>query len=287
VIGTVAAMSATPELHLLVDGVDFGEGPRWHDGRLWYSDFHQHAIYSVSLEGERTVMFGDLDDRPSGLGWMPDGSLLAVAMTSRRVWREVGGSLVEHADLTGIATGHCNDMVVDGAGNAYVGNFGFDFEGGGRFATADLALVRPDGSVEVAAAAMAFPNGSVITPDGATLIVGESFGADYVAFDIASDATLSNRRVWASVPGMAPDGCALAADGAIWFSDAVGSQVVRVLEGGEITHRVATPMPTYACALGGRGDSTLFVLCAPATHPGEVAGKGEGAIFTLDLAGWG
>ena len=218
----------TPELRLLVDNVDFGEGPRWHDGRLWYSDFYQRAIYSVTTAGERTVMFGDLDDRPSGLGWMPDGSLLAVAMTSRSVWREVDGTLQPHADLSAIATGHCNDMVVDAAGNAYVGNFGFDFEGGATFAAADLALVRADGSVEVAAEGLAFPNGSVITPDGSTLIVGESFGGDYVAFDIADDATLSNRRVWAAIPGAAPDGCAQDADGGIWFSDAFGSQVVRV-----------------------------------------------------------
>jgi sugar lactone lactonase YvrE len=271
------------ELQLLVDGVDFGEGPRWHDGCLWYSDFYQRAIYSVTTAGERTVMFGDLDDRPSGLGWMPDGSLLAVAMTSRSVWREVDGTLQLHADLSTVASGHCNDMVVDAAGNAYVGNFGFDFEGGATFAVADLVLVRADGTVEVAAEGLAFPNGSVITPDGSTLIVGESFGGDYVAFDIADDATLSNRRVWAAIPGTAPDGCAQDADGAIWFSDALGSQVVRVLEGGEVTHRVATPMPTYACALGGDDLQTLFVLCAPATHPDDVAGKALGAIFTLDL----
>lgn len=277
-------MSSVPELELLVDGVDFGEGPRWHDGRLWYSDFHQRAIYSVTADGVRTAEFGDLDDRPSGLGWMPDGSLLAVAMTTRTLWREHDGALVAHADLSGVAAGHCNDMVVDASGNAYVGNFGFDFEGGGRFATADLALVRPDGSVEVAASDLAFPNGSVITADGSTLIVGESFGADYVAFDIGTDARLSNRRVWASMPGTAPDGCALDPSGAIWFSDALGSQVVRVLEGGQITHRVPTPMPTYACMLGGDDLATLFVLCAPATHPDEVAGKALGAIFSCDLS---
>ena len=282
-------MSDTPVMHLLVDGVDFGEGPRWHDGRLWYSDFYQRAIYSVTVDGDRTVEFGDLDDRPSGLGWLPDGSLLAVAMTTRRLWREDDGRLVVHADLGTIATGHCNDMVVDAAGNAYVGNFGFDFETpGAAFAPADLALVRPDGSTEVAATGLAFPNGSVITPDGSTLIVGESFGAGYVAFDIAGDATLSNRRVWASVPGTAPDGCALDGDGAIWFSDALGSQVVRVLEGGRegetVTHRIPTPMPTYACALGGDELQTLFVLCAPHTHPDDVAGKALGAIFTLDLS---
>lgn len=271
-------------MDLLVDRVDFGEGPRWHDGRLWYSDFYQRAICSVTTEGDRVVEFGDLDDRPSGLGWMPDGSLLAVAMTTRRVWRSIGDELVAHADLGAVATGHCNDMVVDSAGNAYVGNFGFDFETDGTpFHTADLALVRSDGSVEVAAEAMSFPNGAVITPDGSTLIVGESFGADYVAFDIAADATLSNRRIWASTPGMAPDGCALDSEGAIWFSDALGSQVVRVLEGGAVTHRITTPMPTYASTLGGDDLRTLFVLCAPATHPADVAGKALGAIFTLDL----
>jgi sugar lactone lactonase YvrE len=279
-------MSDTPRLLQLIDGVDFGEGPRWHDGRLWYSDFYQRAIYSVTADGDRTVEFGGLDDRPSGLGWMPDGSLLVVAMTKRQVWRELDGELVVHADLATVATGHCNDMVVDASGNAYVGNFGFDYETrGAEFAPADLALVRPDGSVEVAAAGLSFPNGSVITPDGSTLIVGESFGADYVAFDIAADATLTNRRVWASVPGTAPDGCALAGDGAIWFSDAIGSQVVRVVEGGDVTHRIATPMPTYACALGGDDLATLFVLCAPHTHPDKVAGKGLGVILTLDLSG--
>ena len=272
------------ELTLLVDGVDFGEGPRWHDGRLWYSDFYQRAVYAVTTDGDREAMHDDLPDRPSGLGWMPDGRLLAVSMERRLVLREDGAALVEHADLTTIATGNVNDMVVDGSGNAYVGNFGFDYEtAGAAFAPADLALVRADGSVEVAATGLRFPNGAVITPDGATLIVGESFGAGYEAFTIAGDATLGERRRWADVPGMAPDGCTLDADGAIWFADALGSQVVRVREGGEVTHRVPTPMPTYACALGGDDGRTLFVLCAPATHPTEVAGKGAGAIFTTPV----
>lgn len=273
-------MAGPGPLEPLVDGVDFGEGPRWHDGRLWYSDFHQRAIYAVSSDGERQAVHSDLADRPSGLGWLPDGRLLAVAMETRRLLREAGGQLVEHADLSPIATGSCNDMVVDGAGNAYVGNFGFDYESGGRFSTADLALVRGDGTVEVAATGLRFPNGSVITPDGGTLIVGESFGAGYEAFTIADDATLGERRRWADVPGMAPDGCTLDADGAIWFADALGSQVVRVLEGGEVTDRLSTPMPTFACALGGDDGRTLFVLCAPGSRPDEVAGRGAGAILT-------
>jgi sugar lactone lactonase YvrE len=266
---------------LLVDGIDFAEGPRWHDGRLWYSDFYQRSICSVTVDGDRTVEFGGLDDRPSGLGWLPDGTLVVVFMTSRRLMRDAGdGTLLVHADVSSVAGWHCNDMVVDARGNAYVGNFGFDLEARASFTPADLALVRPDGTVEVAAASMAFPNGSVITPDGGTLIVGQSFGGDFVAFTIADDGTLTDRRQWAEVPGTAPDGCTLDADGAIWFSDAIGSQVVRVEEGGEVTARVPTPSPTFACALGGGDGRTLFTLCAPGSHPDDVEGKAAGAILT-------
>jgi sugar lactone lactonase YvrE len=271
-------------MDLLVDGVDFGEGPRWHEGELWYSDFYQRAIYAVTTDGTRRTVFGDLPDRSSGLGWMPDGSLLAVAMTSRKLWRSSDGApFVEHADLSAVATWHCNDMVVAADGTAYVGNFGFDLEGGGKPAEAALARVAPDGTVSVAAEGLRFPNGSVITPDGATLIVGETMRADYVAFDIAADGSLSNQRVWAETPGMFPDGCCLDSEGAIWFADALGSQVVRVKAGGEITDTVTTPMPTYACMLGGADGRTLFVLCAPASHPDQVAGKAEGAIYALEV----
>lgn len=270
-------------LDLLIDGLDFGEGPRWHDGRLWYSDFYQRAVYTVTSAGAREAVHADLDDRPSGLGWLPDGSLLVVLMTSRRLVREVDGRLVDYADLSAVAGWHCNDMVVSASGHAYVGNFGFDLEARDKFQPADLALVGPDGSVSVAAEAMAFPNGSVITPDGSTLIVGQSFGGDYVAFTIGDDGTLSDRRPWATMPGRAPDGCTLDAEGAIWFSDAVGTGVVRVLEGGEVTHTIATPMPSYACVLGGDDGRTLFALCAPDSHPDAVAGKAAGAIYAVEV----
>lgn len=267
---------------LLVDGVDFGEGPRWHDGRLWYSDFHQAAIYTVDADGTRTAVFSDLADRPSGLGWMPDGSLLVVSMTERKLLRQAeSGDLVVHADLSELASWHCNDMVVSADGNAYVGNFGFDLESSASFRHAELILVRPDGSAEVAAQEMAFPNGSVITPDGRTLIVGESFSGGYVAFTIEADGSLTDRRRWADVPGTAPDGCTLDEAGGIWFSDALGSQVVRVEEGGRVTHTVATPQPTFACMLGGDDGRTLHVLCAPGSRPDEVAGKGLGGIHTM------
>lgn len=274
-------MAATFEK--LVGGIDFGEGPRWHDDRLWYSDFYQRSISAVTADGERTMVHRDLEDQPSGLGWMPDGSLLVVAMTSRQLWREVDGAFVVHADLSAVATSMTNDMVVDASGNAYVGNFGFDFAKGDRFAPADLALVRADGSVTVAAERLAFPNGSVITPDGSTLIVGQTFGGDYQAFTISDDGSLTDRRQWAEIPGTSPDGCALDAEGAIVFADAVGSQIVRVREGGEVTHRWPTPMPTYACMLGGPTGTTLYAMCAPDVAPEVVAGKAAGAIFAMEV----
>lgn len=264
---------------MLVGGVDFGEGPRWRDGLLWYSDFYKAAVYTVTPDGERTAVLSDLPDRPSGLGWMPDGTLLVVFMTTRRVMKLEDGELVEHGDLSGVATGHCNDMVVDANGNAYVGNFGFDAEAGGDPTPADLALVRSDGSVEVAASDVRFPNGSAITPDGSTLIVGESYGGGYEAWTINDDATLSARRRWADIPGTAPDGCTLDSEGAIWFSDAMTPQVIRVREGGEVVDTVATPAPTYACMLGGDDGRTLFCLTAPGSHPAMVSGLAAGAIY--------
>lgn len=264
----------------LVDGVDFGEGPRWHEGRLWYSDFYQRRVYTVTEAGKRETIV-EIDDRPSGLGWMPNGDLLMVAMSSKQLLRYDGATITTHADLSEFAPANVNDMVVDVHGNAYVGHFGFDLEAGADYAPATLLLVRADGSVEVAADDMAFPNGSVITADDATLIVGQSFGGDYIAFDINADATLSNRRPWAEIPGTAPDGCTLDADGAIWFSDARGSQVVRVREGGEVTDRVPTPQPTYACMLGGSDGRTLFALTAEDAHPDRAAGSGSGAIWSM------
>ncbi|MDG2029142.1 MAG: SMP-30/gluconolactonase/LRE family protein [Acidimicrobiales bacterium] len=262
----------------VVEGLDFGEGPRWHDGRLWFSDFFAHRVSSVGIDGDVRVEL-EIDDQPSGLGWLPNGELLVVAMKSRQVRRlTADGQLVPHADLSHVATGDCNDMVVDAHGNAYVGNFGFDTEAGEGPRPADLALVRHDGSVEVAATELAFPNGSVITSDGRTLIVGESMGRRYTAFTIGDDATLSARRVWAEVEGAAPDGCALDADGAIWMADAFGSGCVRIAEGGQILDRVVASQPVFACALGGDDRRTLYLITAPAFGEQECRGKGLGTI---------
>ena len=278
-------------IEILYEGLDFGEGPRWHDGRLWVSDFYSHRVRSFGPTGDVRVEV-ELDDQPSGLGWLPSGDLLVVAMTSRQVRRvDSDGTHRLHADLSGIANGDCNDMIVDADGNAYVGNFGFETGGGTpRPRPADLALVRPDGTTEVAATELQFPNGSVITPDGSTLIVGESMGARYTAFTIRDDRTLTDRRVWAEVPGKGPDGCVLDAEGAIWMADAFGSGCFRLAEGGEVLDSLTASQPVFACTLGGRDRTTLYLITAPGFGEETCAGKGLGRIEVAEVAvpgaGW-
>jgi len=272
------------DLTQLVRGVDFGEGPRWHDGRLWYSDFYHRKVYAVSLDGSQEVIL-EIDDRPSGLGWMPDGSLLVVSMERQQVLRVLDGQTSVHADLSGVLTGRCNDMVVDADGRAYVGSFGFDLEAGDDMAPSRLAMVAADGTVSVAAEDLLFPNGAVITDDGSTLIVGETFGGRYTAFTTEADTgALLDRRVWAAVEGSAPDGCVLDRNGGIWFSDATTPRVQRVVEGGEITDVIDTPQQTYACTLGGADGRTLFILTAAGSHPDQVAGRGEGGVWTTTVS---
>jgi sugar lactone lactonase YvrE len=279
---------------VLAEGIYFGEGPRWHDGRLWFSDFYAHAVKSVSLAGDVRIEL-KIEDRPSGLGWMPDGSMLVVSMTKRQVLRVAkDGKVSVHADLNGIAGFHCNDMVVDASGRAYVGNFGFDLDAaiGARgvesvladHPTAKLACVAPDGSVSVAATDMHFPNGPVITPDGATLIVGETLSGSLTAFDIRPDGTLTNRRVWAPTLPRVPDGIALNADGAIWIANPIAPECVLIAKGGAVVEVIDTGMPCFACMLGGDDGRTLFMLTAPSSNSEEAAKapKGKLLIATVD-----
>jgi len=270
------------EVVLLVDGLDFGEGPRWRDGQLWYSDFFQHRVYTVTADGQRETVLDLGEEQPSGLGWLPDGDLLVVGMLGRRILRYDGTEVSVHAELGHIATSHCNDMVVDRRGNAYVGNFGFDYGAGQAPAGAALALVRPDGSTLAVAEDLQFPNGAVITPDGMTLVVGETFGSRYCAFTVATDGTLSDRRIWAEVPGRMPDGCCLDAAGGIWFADAIRPEVVRVVEGGEITDAVEVPQRAFACMLGGDQGTTLFVITAP-SDPQAGLRPGQGAVWAVEV----
>lgn len=210
----------------------------------------------------------------------PDGTLLIVSMLDRRVLA-LGrdGSLREHADLTPFASASCNDMVVAADGTAHVGHFGFDFEHGGKFATASLIKVSPTGEASIAAEDLLFPNGSVITPDDRTLIVGESFGGRYTAWDIESDGTLVNRRIWAELDGHTPDGCCLDAAGGIWMSDVTNSRFCRVVEGGQITDTIPVDANAVACMLGGDDGRTLHLLVSPGTRRDLVAGKGASRVL--------
>ena len=270
------------EVDLLLDGLDFGEGPRWRDGQLWYSDFFQHRVYTVTADGRRETVLDLGDEQPSGLGWLPDGDLLIVGMLGRRILRYNGTGVRVHAELGHIATSHCNDMVVDHQGNAYVGNFGFDYGAGQASVGAALALVRPDGSTLAVAEDLQFPNGAVITPDGTTLVVGETFASRYTAFTISADGTLSDRRTWAEVPGRMPDGCCLDTAGGIWFADAIRTEVIRVVEGGEITDAIEVPQRAFACMLGGNKGTTLFVITAPSDPQGGLS-PGQGAVWSVEV----
>jgi sugar lactone lactonase YvrE len=275
---------------VLAEGIYFGEGPRWRDGRLWFSDFYAHAEKSVSLAGDlRTEL--EIDDQPSGLGWMPDGSMLIVSMTKRQVLRRTpDGAIGVHADLGSIATFHCNDMVIDGLGRAYVGNFGFDLEAataaGGVTAehpAAKLALVSPQGVASVAAEGLRFPNGSVITPDGRTLIIGETFGAVLSAFDIAADGALSNRRVWASLAPRLPDGICLNADGDVWVANPTAPECVLVAEGGAVKEVIDTGAPCFACMLGGDDGRSLFMLVAGGSGSQNAAATATGKLLVAEV----
>lgn len=266
-------------LTTFADGYSFLEAPRWRDGRLWVSDFYTHTVVALAPDGGAEEV-ATVPGQPSGLGWLPDGRLLVVSMTDHKVLRrEPSGELAEHADLSALTSGHLNDMVVDSAGRAYVGCFGFDLMGGGAFRPTVLVRVDPDGSAAVAADGLAFPNGAVITPDGGTLIVDETFGNRISAFAIGPDGGLGPRRDWAgfgalpdsdstgellAAASIAPDGCALDADGALWVADAAGNRAVRVAEGGTILEEVPTGNDgCYACALGGDDGRTLYLCVAP------------------------
>ena len=194
-------MTDITKTETLVDGLCFGEGPRWHNDRLYFSDMHGRTVYALDASGNLEIIVHLEDDEPSGLGWLPDGRMLIVSMRNRKLLVLDCGKLTEFADLSSIATYHCNDMVTDLEGRSYVGNFGYDLHSNAEFQKAALILVHADGTTELAADGLSFPNGTVITPDGKTLIVGESFGARLTAFDINSDGSLTNRREWAKMDG--------------------------------------------------------------------------------------
>lgn len=275
-------------MEVVVDGLTFPEAPRWRDGRLWFSDFYTQRVLSVDPGGKLTTVV-EVPQRPSGLGWTPDGALLVVSMLDRRLLRVDDGKLRVIADLAGLATGPCNDMVVDAKGRAYVGNFGFDRHRGEPPRTTCLARVDPDGTVTRAADDLSFPNGTVITQDGRTLIVAETLAHRLTAFDVGADGTLTNQRLFAALDGCFPDGICLDAEGAVWVADARTPRVLRVRDGGSIERTISTGERfAFACMLGDDDRRTLYLCTSTGSGP-AMADKRDGAIerVRVDVPGAG
>lgn len=244
-----------PELQTLMTGLAFGESPRWHNDRLWFSNWGTQEVVAVDLEGKSEVVARVPTTIPFCIDWLPDGRLLVVSgREGLLLCREANGELVTHADLSGLAQ-IWNEIVVDGRGNIYV-------NGGGFGAPGIIALVTPDGAAHQVADGIAFPNGMTVTPDNRTLIVAESHANRLTAFDIQADGSLSNRRVWAEIEGIAPDGICLDAEGAVWYGDVPNKCCVRVREGGEVLQTVELDRGCFACMLGGTNKQTLFMMAA-------------------------
>jgi sugar lactone lactonase YvrE len=281
------------EPKILLEGVAFGESPRWHDGRLWFADWGAQEVVAVSLDGRSEVAVRvSFPSFPMCIDWLrdADGLLIVASSQDRVLRRRPDGSLAPYADLSGVAHGW-NEIVVDGRCNAYVNSVGFDLMAGEAFHPGVIAVVTPDGSVQQVADGLAFPNGMAVTPDNSALIVAESYGKKLTAFDIDPDGGLANRRVWADLGDGVPDGICLDADGAVWYADVPNKRCVRVREGGEVLQTVHLDRGGFACALGGADRRTLFIV---ATEWGGVAqatgGHRTGQVLTIEApapgVGW-
>jgi sugar lactone lactonase YvrE len=258
---------------VVLDGLAFGEGPRWHEGRLWFSDMHGHVVHTFDPSTGALDDVAEVEGAPSGLGWDRNGSLLVVSMDDRRLLRvtdPASGSLEEVADLSGYTDFPINDMVVSSTGTAYIGSFGFDLHSGATPRNTVMLAVDADGSHRVVADDMQFPNGMVITPDGSTLIVGESFGGRLTAFTIAADGALEDKRVWADLGGEGrfPDGICLDAENCVWVASPGTHECLRVRGGGEIVESVSTgDHLAIACMLGDDDRRTLYILTSKGLDP--------------------
>jgi sugar lactone lactonase YvrE len=270
------------EVQPLLTGLAFGESPRWHEDRLWFSNWGAQEVVAVDLEGKSEVMVR-VPSFPFSIDWLPDGRLLLTSGRSGLLQRrEPDGQLVTHSDLTSLSGGW-NEIVVDGRGNVYINGGGFDFLAGGQFATGIVALVTPDGSARQVADGIAFPNGMAVTPDNKTLIVAESLANRLTAFDIEADGSLSNRRVWAALPGGNPDGICLDAEGTVWYGDVPNKRCVRVREGGEVLQTINLDLGCFACMLGGVNKQTLFMMVAEWHGPENVTGQERtGQVLTIE-----
>ena len=268
---------------ILMTGVVFGEQPRWHAGRLWFSDWGRRQVIAVDLDGNSEVMH-EGTGFPLCVDWLPDGRLLVVsAREGLLLRREADGSLVTHGDLRSASDPPAgNELVVDGRGNAYVNGPGFDLSTGEEFAPGGVTLVTPDGAARRVADGIAFPNGMLVTPDNATLIVADSYGKCLTAFDIDDDGGLSNRRAWAELGDGVPDGICLDAEGAVWYADVPNKRCVRVREGGEVLQTIELDRGAFACALGGAERTTLFITATEWKGPAHMFdGPPSGQVLTV------
>ncbi len=273
---------ADPSLTLRLDGLVFPECLRWHGGRLWFSDMHDRKVWALAESGEAEIML-ETTDMPGGLGWLPDGRLLVVSMVDRKLLRLDPGGPVEVADLSALAPFHCNDMVVDQAGRAYVGNFGFDIDAGADLTSTTLVCVEPDGDAWVVVEQLLFPNGSVITDDGHTLVVAESFGQRLSAYTIEPDGSLTDARVWADLRPNVPDGICIDTEGAIWVADPINNGVMRVVEEAGPVGWIPTGRGAYSCMLGGDDGRTLFVATADSSNPVRTVQQRGGRIEAVGV----
>jgi sugar lactone lactonase YvrE len=266
---------------ILLGALAFPESPRWHRGRLWFSDWLAHRVIALDPEGTSEVI-AEVDAFPFSIDWLPDGPMLITA--GRSLLRlEPDGSLVTHADLSELTEFGLNEIVIDGRGNTYVNGPGFDMMGGGEFAPGVVAVLRPDGHAEVVAEGVAFPNGMAITPDGSTLIVADSYANELVGFEIGSDGSLSGRRTWADLGEDNPDGICLDAEGAAWYADVPHRHCVRIAHGGEVLQTVEVDRGCFACMLGAADGSTLFIAAQQWNGPERVgAGPSTGQILAIE-----
>jgi sugar lactone lactonase YvrE len=274
------------DVQVLMAGLVFGEQPRWHEDRLWFSDWGTQEVIAVDPEGNSEVIL-QAPSFPLCVDWLPDGRLLVVSSREGLLLRrEPDGSLVTHGDLTGVSDPPAgNELVVDGRGNAYVNGGGFDLMAGEEFAPGIVALVTPDGSARQVADGIEFPNGMLVTPDDSTLIVAESYAKRLTAFDIAADGGLSNRRVWADLDDGVPDGICMDAENAVWYADVPNRRCVRVREGGEVLHTIELDRGCFACALGGPDRRTLFMMATEWNGPANMFdGPRTGQVLTVRAA---
>jgi sugar lactone lactonase YvrE len=280
-----------PETQTLIAGLTFPEQPRWHEDRLWFSDWGTQEVIAVDSGGNSEVALHG-PSFPLCVDWLADGRLLLVSARDGRILhREPDGSLATYADLNRLSNRPPgNEMVVDGRGNAYINGGGFDLMAGEEFAPGMIAVVGSDGSARVVADDLAFPNGMHIAPGGSTLIVAESYAKRLTAFDITPDAGLSNRRVWADLGDGVPDGICIDADNAVWYADVPNMRCVRVREGGEVLQTVEVDRGCFACALGGTGRSTLFITANNWSGPASMFDGTAGQLLAVPApapgAGW-